>query len=244
MEHSDYPAPHDAWRAQKPAAGRLTLDHCAHFVPDIERASAALARLGFTLTPFSAQHHRMTPSEPLVPAGTGNRCIMLRRGYLEFLTPTADTPIAGRLRAAIHRYTGPHLVCFGVADAGAAHAHLASEGFDPLPVVALERQIGTPAGEDTARFAVVRTPPDKMPEGRIQFVEHRTPELLWQERWLAHANRAVGLDAAILCVANPAAVAARYARFTGLPTEKHDGAWRLATAHGALLFLDPDDCAR
>ena len=33
----------------------------------------------------------------LVPAGTGNRCVMLRRGYLEFLSPTVETPMADQL---------------------------------------------------------------------------------------------------------------------------------------------------
>src|SRR6185369_183631 len=89
--------------AQAPKPGKLTLDHIAHFVPDLDNASPALEKLGFTLTPFSAQSHRLEPGGPLLPAGTGNRCIMLKRGYLECLAPTGDTTVANQLRTAIQR---------------------------------------------------------------------------------------------------------------------------------------------
>ena len=94
--------------------GYADIDHLAHFVPDIEAAGVELTTLGFTLTPLSVQSHRLTPDAPLTPAGAANRCVMLRRGYLEFLTATHDTPNAARLRAAIERYTGVHLIAFGV----------------------------------------------------------------------------------------------------------------------------------
>ncbi|HEX9461511.1 MAG TPA: VOC family protein, partial [Alphaproteobacteria bacterium] len=72
-------------RCQVPASGTLVLDHVAHFVPDADEAATALQQLGFTVTPFSPQSHRPSPEAALTPAGTGNRCVMLRRGYLEFL---------------------------------------------------------------------------------------------------------------------------------------------------------------
>ena len=79
--------------AQAPRPGKLSLDHVAHFVPDMENAAPALEELGFTLTPFSAQSHRLEPGGPLVPAGTGNRCVMFKRGYIECLTPTGESAV-------------------------------------------------------------------------------------------------------------------------------------------------------
>jgi Glyoxalase-like domain len=229
-----------AWQHQRPPAGALTLDHIAHFVPDIDAASRALERLGFTLTPFSLQQHRIEPGAPLTPAGSGNRCVMLRWGYLEFLTPTANTPVAERMRAAMDRYVGQHLICFGTSESERIYRHLASSGFEPQPPVALQRQIGTDSGEDTARFTVQRVPPEAMPEGRVQVVEHHTPELLWQRRWLDHPNRAAGLIASIVCVEHPAEAASRFARFAG-----SDLRWegRIAVvegpARGAVVIVDP-----
>ena len=231
-------------RCQMPGPGQLVLDHVAHFVADAEAAAHGLARLGFTVTPFSPQSHRPTADSPLTPAGTGNRCVMLRRGYLEFLAPTADTPIAGQLREAMRRYVGVHLVALGTADPEGDRARLTQAGFAPLPVLQLERPIGAPDGEHTARFSVLRVPPGTMEEGRIQFVQQRTPELLWQRRWLDHVNRAFGLAAVFVAVADPAKAAERYSRYTGLTASRLGQAHRIATARGDLLLLPPEAIAK
>ncbi len=226
-------------RPKTTTATKHTVDHVAHFLPDSGAASAALTHLGFTLTPQSAQSHRLTPGGPLTAAGTANRCVMLQHGYLEFLTPTHDTPNAQQLRNAIARYTGVHLIAFGTATPAADHARLTREGFAPLPSVALQRQVGTASGEATARFTVVRVPPDAMAEGRIQYCQHHTPEVVWQSRWIHHANHATALAGVLICVADPATAAQRYARFTGLPAQPTGNAWRIDTARGYLLFYTP-----
>ncbi len=215
------------------------VDHIAHFVPDIDDASAALARLGFTLTPLSAQSHRPDADGPLVPAGTANRCVMLERGYLEFLTPTHHTPNAGQLRAAISRYTGIHLIAFGTQTADADFQRLSAGGFAPLAPLPLQRQVGTENGESTARFTVVRVAPAAMAEGRIQYCQHHTRDVVWQARWTGHANHAVGLAGVLICVVDPAEAARRYGRFSGLAAHRQGAAWRLDTARGYLLFMAP-----
>ena len=225
---------------QVPPPGTLNLDHVAHFVPSVDAASEALEKLGFTLTPFSAQSHRLEENGPLVAAGTGNRCIMLQRGYLEILAPTADTPIATQLRAAIHRYVGVHLIAFGTATPEADHARAANAGFAPLPPVSLQREIDTGEGRQTASFTVVRVAPGAMAEGRIQFCRHHTPALLWQPRWTRHANRAASLAGVILRVADAQEAAKRYARYTGLPAQVSGDVWRLDTARGYVIFADRD----
>ncbi|MGA0034235.1 MAG: VOC family protein [Burkholderiales bacterium] len=230
--------------AQNPPPGKLNVDHIAHFVPHIDSASAALERAGFTLTPFSEQSHRIEAGGPLVPAGSGNRCIMLKEGYLEFLTPTGDTAIAAQLRTAIRRYTGVHLIALGTTAPDADHSRLQKQGFAPLPAVALQREIGTNAGIETARFTVVRVPPGTMAEGRIQYCQQHTPDLLWQPRWLEHANRARGLAAVILCVEDAQEAAQRYARYTGLLAQLTGNQWRIDTQRGALLFTTPDALQR
>lgn len=224
-----------------PAAGEVVLDHVGLFVPDMARAAAAFARLGFRLTPFSPQRHRLAPGQPLVPAGTANRLAMLREGYIEILTPIADTPVAGQLHAAMKRYAGLHLIALG-GDAAAARAHLAAEGFAPQPVIDLERTVTTRAGEGVARFSVVRVPPGRMAEGRVQYCQHHTPELVWQEPW--QPNRARALTDLVLCVADPAEAAARHGRFVGRPARAADCAVLLELDRGRLVFTDPPGLAR
>src|ERR1700744_5524680 len=104
---------------QLPAPGQIFLDHTAFFAPGMERAPAILERCGFRLTPFTIQTNR--EGEATVPSGTGNRCAMLRNGYLELLTATSDTPLAAQLSERIADPPGLHLAAFASADAGAEH---------------------------------------------------------------------------------------------------------------------------
>jgi hypothetical protein len=222
----------------------VVLDHVGLFVPDMRRGAEAFAQLGFELTPFSPQLHRLAPGQPLMPAGTANRLAVLSQGYLELLTPVADTPIARQLQAAIERYSGLHLIAFGSADAEAVRALLDAEGFAPQPVIELERTVASAAGERVARFSVVRVPPGTMAEGRVQYCRHHTPELVWQARWLEQPNRARTLADLLLCVADPAAAAARHGRFVGRAPAGAQGCYLLELDRGRLVFTDPAGLAR
>jgi hypothetical protein len=222
---------------QRPPAGALVLDHLAHFLPDMAQAESDLERLGFTLTPLSHQLHRTAPDAPLVSAGTANRTAMLERGYLEFLTTTGDTPNAARLMAAMARYTGTHLVCFGTTQSERVHARLVAHGFAPPPVVALQRDVEAANGDrETARFSVTRAAPERMPEGRIQFVEHHTPELLWQARWVGHANGARTLAAVVIAVPDIDEASTRWRHLTGLAVRATGALRVIATARGQVIL--------
>lgn len=225
---------------QRPEDGKLVLDHLAHFVPDMTAAERDLARIGFTLTPLSHQMHRTAPDAPLASAGTANRTAMLERGYLEFLTTTGDTPNAAKLKAAMARYVGVHLVCFGTTRPDEVHERLVAQGFEPPPVVALQRNVETECGAAaTARFSVARAAPEKMPEGRIQFVEHHTPALIWQPRWLRHPNGVRSLAGVVVCVADIDEAALRWRRFTGLPVRATGDLRVILSARGQVVLGSP-----
>jgi hypothetical protein len=212
---------------QIPAPGSLVVDHVSHFVPDLVAAARALEALGFAVTPESAQQTQDGP------AGTSNVCVMLEHGYLEFLAPTMATPNAERLRATMQRYPGVHLCCFGTPDAEGEQRRLKDHGFEPQPLVQLSRKLAT--GE-TARFSVVRPATNAMPEGRVQFVQHFTPEALWRAQYLGHTNNVVKL-ACVFTVANDTVEAgARWAHFSALLPRPAGGYLHLAAARGHVLI--------
>jgi len=212
---------------QCPTPGSLILDHVAHFVPDLASAAGALQALGFAVTPPSAQQTQDGP------AGTSNVCVMLQQGYLEFLAPTLDTPNAQRLRSAMQRYPGVHLCCFGTPDAEGEHARLKTHGFEPQPLVQLNRKVSS--GE-MARFSVVRPSINAMPEGRIQFVQHHTPETVWRPEFLGHTNNVVKLACVFVVAGDPVATAARWARFAALLPQPAGEFVHLPTARGHVLI--------
>jgi hypothetical protein len=207
---------------QKPAPGDLCIDHLGHFVPDLDEAARLLDKLGLSSTPVS--HHRISGK----PAGTSNRCVMLEQGYLEILCPTLDTPHAQRVRGLMARYDGVHLACFGTPDAEFEHQRLAAHGFEPEPLVALERDI--PSGE-RLRFRVVYVPPGKMPEGRVQYCEHLTPEHLWKPEYV----NPLRLEEIYVVADDPVETAARWARFSGLLPRREKGMVALESARGKVL---------
>jgi Glyoxalase-like domain len=196
-----------------PVGDEIFLDHVGHFVDDPESASRALARAGFAPTPISIQVTPDPAGGAPRPTGTGNVTAMLDRGYLEVLFKTADTPLGRELDAALARYRGVHLAAFAVADAPAMHARLARSGFRVQPLVAMQRPVGTAAGEDIAAFSIVRPAPGEMPEGRIQALTHRTEHAVWQPRWLSHRNGARALIDIVIAEADPEEAAGRFRRF-------------------------------
>jgi hypothetical protein len=203
---------------QKPAAGELYLDHVAHFVPDLGAAGRLAEALGFSVTPVSA--HR----DQNGPAGTSNRCLVFEQGYVEILAPTLDMPNARRVRERVQSFVGVHLACLGTPDAAAEHGRLAAHGFEPKPLVRLQRNVDE---QTIVRFNVVYVPPAKMPEGRIQYVEQLTPENLWQQRYV----NPLRLTGVYVVSDDPVQTAARWGRFAGLMPRRD----------GKLVVLD---CAR
>ncbi|MFW5680860.1 MAG: VOC family protein [Pseudomonadota bacterium] len=226
-------------RRQVPGAGEVFLDHVAWFAAEMQAAEAALAAMGFTLTPFTRQMNA-SPEGP-VPAGMANRCAMLGAGYLEFLTAVGDTPLARQFHRQLARYRGLHLIAFTVADAEAERARLRVAGFDAQPPVHLRRLVElAEGGTGEAAFTVVRVPPNTMPEGRIQVLTHHTPDLVWQRRWTTQANAVESLEAVLLAVADPAEAGERFARFVDRPAVSlADGRRLIALERGVLVFAEP-----
>lgn len=203
----------------------IFLDHVGHFVRDPEAAGAALKRAGFAPTPKSLQ---VAPDGG--PTGTGNVCAMMTRGYMEVLFKTADTPLGREFEAALDRYSGVQLAAFAVADANAWHRRLGEAGFRTRPIAPFQRPVGTATGTATAAFTVARVEPGEMAEGRIQMLTHHTEDTVWQKRWLAHPNGALGLASLAIVVADVAEATARYARFTARPAGR--------TSAGQAVTLD------
>lgn len=216
------------------------LDHVGLAGKDLAALAAAWERLGFALTPLARHSGRRTPEGPVVPFGTGNRCAMLRQGYVELIAIVDPAAFSNTLDRFLARYAGLHIIALEVEDAEAELARLRQAGFTIDGIAWLERPVDSedPDGPQ-ARFA--RLPLPEAPEGRVQLIRHLTPEAIWQERFLTHPNHATALEAVILAVANPAESAARFSRLAGLPvTPDPAGGFALALPRGTVRLLPAD----
>jgi hypothetical protein len=229
----------DQFHRQLPLGEEIFLDHVGHFAADADTATAALVSAGFFATPRSVQ---VSPDGALT--GTGNVTAMFTNGYIEILYKTADTLLGRELDAAISRYAGVHLAAFSVGDASAAHRRLESSGFRMRPIAHMQRPVDTAAGPDTAKFTVTRVERGEMAEGRIQILTHHTEAAVWQPRWLTHPNGAAGLADVVIASTNVDEAAARFSRFTGVPTAENIFGKAVRLDRGGVQLMTAEAFAR
>lgn len=210
----------------------VVLDHVGVVGRDLAALAAQYAQLGFTLTPRAL-------------AGGGrieNRCVMLRQGYLELMA-LAPGGASATLERMLARHDGAHIIALAIDDEAATLARLALTGIACSGVERSERPIDATAPDGPcARFALLGAP--EQPEARINLVHHLTPELLWQKRFLMHANHAVALEEVLLAVPAPVESAARLSRLAGRPVlPDATGGYALELSRGAVRLLPAAACA-
>lgn len=196
------------------------LDHIAVVNRELAGLEDAFTRMGFQLTATSRHSGSLTPGGPVEPMGSGNRCAMLKEGYLELLAVVDPKFNYERIDVMLAKHTGMHNMAFGCDDSPAAQAHLNAAGFNVTAPSLLERMAETSQGPQLVRFRNLRLPLDEMPEGTIIVIKHETPDLLWEPHLLVHPNGAVGLREITLCVADLDEVAPRYGRLLGVKPER------------------------
>ncbi len=210
------------------ASAARVLDHVGIVGRDVALLATEFERLGFCPTPL-ARH---------AGGRTGNRNVMLRRGYIELLS-VVDGGSSVTLDAFLARHAGIHILSLGIDDETAVLARLHRAGFALADLSHTDRAVddADPAGP-RARFTLV-TMPD-LPEGRVHLIRHLTPEVLWQERFLHHPNHVDALEEVVLVVAEPAVTAARLSRLAGCPVVPDAAAgFALALSRGRVRLLPP-----
>ena len=228
---------------QLPERNEVFIDHVGYFVSDLDLAGAQLERLGFRVSLANVQTNA-DAGGVLKPSGTSNRLARLRFGFLEILAATHDTPLAEQFRQQIARHAGLHLIALSAADMRAERTRLTAAGFAMQGIVELRRRDRTLPDDPVVHFSVLRPQPGEMPEGRIQWVRPQTPDTVWRPDTITTDNGAEGLTDILLCVVDPAAVAARYGRYVGREPVKRGDTHGVALDRGGLVFAGADAAAR
>lgn len=228
---------------QSPEDDAVFLDHVAWFVKDLDQAAAIFARLGFVVGPENV-HMNRAPDGSAAPSGTINRLATTAIGFLEFLGARGDTPLARQHQAGLDRYEGLHLLAFSSSDVPGEVPRLKEAGFRPDTPVDMRRKLEIDGKTAEARFSVLRQPPEIMPEGRVQWCAHHTPEYVWEPGRTTQPNHIDALTGALWVVDDVAEVLDRYSRYLRKPTTaKANGKGRIDLERGALLFATPQAAA-
>jgi len=218
----------------------LSLDHVALVTGDLEISRLGYEKLGFTLSRVSSHKGRITPDGPIVQWGSGNQCAMFHRGYIEILGLTDPNRYHEPFRAALNRFHGVSLVVLRCDDVEAFYE--GSPGKRRAPVEVLRDVPFGASGEDTreALFRIVRLDDEAFPEADLFFIEHATPDILWQKHLLAHANGVTSLSGITLCTETPEETAARFERCTGLGGTAVDGSPYFELDRSYVKLSTPD----
>lgn len=220
-----------------------SLDHVAVVSAHPDVLFGCYERLGFSLTPLSMHQGAVKAGDAPIPWGTGNRCAMFESGYLELLAIIDPKRYCGIFPSLLERYEGLHIIAFGCGEIEKESERLADAGIATGGVVALQRDLETASGIRRARFSLLRPASSEAAEGRINIIQHHTPELLWQPHLLTHPNGAVALTEVVVCVDDPGEVAARYRRILGLEPVRAGRAARFDLPRGRFVLVGTDDLA-
>jgi catechol 2,3-dioxygenase-like lactoylglutathione lyase family enzyme len=227
---------------QLPEGDEVFLDHLGFFVRDLDEAGRQFGRLGFQVSQINVQTNADAQGV-LAPSGTSNRLARLRRGYLEILAATHETPLADQLKGALARYPGIHLIALSHDDIPAQRERLTADGFRMQPTVTLRRRDKTLAGAPELAWSVLRPEPGVMAEGRVQFTKAHNPEHVWREELIVHPNGAEGLSDILLCVEDRHEAAERYGRYAHRAPQHGDACSAVALDRGRLVFIEPTNGA-
>lgn len=209
------------------------LDHVGIAVDDLGKGAEAFEKLGFTLSTRSAHAGR----------ATGNHCAMLERGYIELIGIT-NPSVESSFYAMVERYEGIHIVAFGCDDSSEAARLLRSRHAGIGEPELLERDADFGPENEETRHAVFRniyTDPAEFPEARFIFIEHETPDVLWQPHLLSHPNGATELAEVAICASDAAVTAERLSLTLGVPSEeKARDIHALDLRRGRIYVLSPE----
>lgn len=192
------------------------INHVGMAVRDLADTVRRFEAMGFQLTPYSPHSAAWKPGEPVQPQGSGNRCVMFASDYLEILASEDPARPAARITNFLKRHQGAHIICFNTEDPHAVEQRLQREGIATSGVIPLQREIDTPDGVRTAKFARIQFAPEQSPEGYIQAAQHLTPDYIYQPRYIRHPNGATSLHRTVVVTDALDAFVDKYRRYTGL----------------------------
>lgn len=194
----------------------------------LDESAEQYSRLGFALTPRG--HHSL---------GTSNHLAIFGDDYLELLG--AEPQNADKFRARLGHPPGLVGLVFKTRDADQtwstlAARHIPLEGDGPSAFHRPVEVNGQVLGD--ARFRTLRVAPESIPNGRVFYCEHGTPDLVWRPEWQFHPNGAVGLAEYVYVARDPDTASTWLADAFGRENiSRHTHGVRFQAGSVAVLYL-------
>ena len=209
----------------------LPLDHVGWLIDDLGAARAALTSLGFSVTAPGTLKTGQANHET-EDVGQHSAHVMFPDTYLELTSvlPGARPP---HLQPYMDSGGGLIILALRVGQAAAAQRSLGDLGISVTPVAHSERPVSyaAPGKSGLARFHWFMCKPAEFPELLVCYVEHVTPDLVFQPTVAQHANGACALRELLLVHADVGEAAGRFQRLAAVNLGPQAGA--------GVTLLDP-----
>ncbi|MGQ4274397.1 VOC family protein [Terrihabitans sp. B22-R8] len=189
------------------------LDHMViNALRGMDAAAASFTALGFTLTPLG--RHTL---------GSINHLMMTPGAYLELVGVPVD---GGRQRPEVlDSPFGLNGLVLRSDDADATFDRLNRAGARATPPVAFSRPVEIDGRQEEASFRTVRLDAAAFPAGRVYYCQHLTPQFVWRDDWLTHANTFCGFDRMVVTSPDPDTDAQAYALACESTAERGENGW-------------------
>lgn len=208
------------------------LDHVVvNVLGELDRASEQYRRLGFQLS--ERGHHTL---------GSSNHLAIFGENYLELLgfEPGRETE-----RADLWKHPpGLTGLVFKTTDSLALHTYLANKDIPVENPAEFSRPVALPDGSHDASFRVVRLGTQLIPNGRVFFCQHFTPELVWRDEWRQHPNGVSDIVGFAIAASEPDRTAALYRSIFGVHSvTRIQGGFSVQAGRATVSILTPDEVA-
>lgn len=170
---------------------------------DLDAGEDLFRSLGFNITPRG--YHTL---------GSMNHLIVFGTDYFELVGIDPNNP--NPRKELLDWPVGLNGLVYGSDDIEVTHARLKARQLPVLEPKSFSRPVTVDGAEVEASFRTAHMAADYFPASRLYFCEHRTPELVWHNSFMRHANTADSIRGIMVAADDPEAQADRLARALGV----------------------------
>lgn len=220
---------------QGPSVGKTAhLDHLLTYVPSLDAAALAFARMGFTLSPRSS----------IDSMGISNHLVLMnpmgpsRANFIELMSPHDSSRLGATMRDVLSGPAGIRSMVLATENIADLYHRMRALGLDACEPVHAKREWKIP-GESSVfpEFEVVL--PVEAPL-RFNACRYLNVELYLRPDWRNHPNGALRVAHCFAVAEDPASLE-NYAVVFGRPARRcGDGVWIFPTGEIDLAVLPPD----
>lgn len=213
-----------------------SIDHIGVVGRDLSELEDWYGQIGFRVAPRCELVSLSDQGEPR-PMNQHNSHLVFSRSYVELTAVTGE--LAGHhLEQSLRRYYGLHILVMLSDHAELDYAKLVDAGFHPSQPGVAGRTIDYPSASGMGRFRWFRIPESEVPESYLCFVQHLTPELVFDPALTDHPNGAAQLIGLSICVDDPERSAERLASIGGETLHEVPNGIVVRFRHGEIRLMN------